>query len=35
MTHFDLNDLRAPKVDAVLSRLVVLTQTCDLANRKV
>ena len=32
---FDVNDIRSAKIDAVPSRVVVLTQTCDLANRKV
>jgi hypothetical protein len=31
---FDINDLEPPEVDTTPARVLVLTQTCDLANQK-
>jgi hypothetical protein len=32
---YDLSDLESPSVRSVLVRIIVLTQTCDLANNKI
>lgn len=34
LAHFDLNELETPEIEVPLARVLVLTQTCDLANRK-
>lgn len=31
---FDINNLESPEVDTIPARVLVLTQTCDLANQK-
>ena len=32
---FDLDGVRPPEIDVAMSRVMVLTQTCDLVNKKV
>lgn len=34
LASFDVKDLETPEIDVPLARVLVLTQTCDLANQK-
>jgi hypothetical protein len=34
LASFDIKDLETPEIDVPLARVLVLTQTCDLANQK-